>query len=78
LYEYQLAWRDCAANYGYVYEEYPTLEQFITLEGNVEHDSYPLSIVSNMGFEELYTLCPLDPIGGFGAWDPRDAIRPAD
>ncbi len=77
VYSYQLAWRDCAAEYGYVYERYPTLEELIALQGNFEHDDYPLSVTSNLDFQELYDLCPPDPIGGFGAWNPGDPINPA-
>ncbi len=76
LYAYQIAWQECAAGYGYAYEKYPTLDQFIALEANFEHDDYPLRISSELDFQGLYDLCPPDPVGGFAAWNPGDPINP--
>jgi hypothetical protein len=77
LYAYQLAWQDCATQYGMSYEKYPTLEEFISLEGTFSHDDFPLRIASDTNFEELYAACPPSPVGGFGAWNPGDPIQPA-
>ncbi len=37
----------------------------------------PLANISNEAARRLFEVCPQNPVGGFGNWDPGDPIAPA-
>ena len=77
LYAYQLAWIECAATQGIIYEDFLSLEELIASEGSYSLENDPLANISNEAARRLFEVCPQNPVGGFGNWDPGDPIAPA-
>ncbi|GBE22951.1 MAG TPA: hypothetical protein ENH00_01110 [Actinobacteria bacterium] len=75
LLAYQIALRDCVASLGHDVPEPPSLDQFIESNGNwTAYDMVPNLV--GPAWDELAKTCPQAPVGGFGAWNPGDPVRP--
>jgi len=69
LYAYNVAVLQCLESQGYSLPDPPSVEVFVESKGawNPYHD-VPIGNLA---------VCPQQPVGGFGAWDPGDPIKPA-
>jgi len=73
-YAYEVALAACLEDQGYSVSDPPSLDSFIDSQGywNPYFDlSVPLS-----DWVPLNRVCPQNPVGGFGAWNPGDPILP--
>ena len=75
-YAYRLAWIECAATQGIIYEDFLSLEEYIASEGSYSLENDPLANISNEAARRLFEACPENPVGGFGNWDPGDSVTP--
>ncbi|GBD84791.1 hypothetical protein BMS3Abin02_01185 [bacterium BMS3Abin02] len=73
LYAYEVALVGCIETQGYHVDNPPSVEAFVNDNGSwtsYEHIQEDVSISS------LTHVCPRQPVGGFGAWDPGDPVLP--
>ncbi len=66
---------ECLREHGFDVADPPSLDEFIELDGAWSpYGSLPP--LDPAAFEELDRACPQWPVGGYGAWDPGDPLRP--
>lgn len=76
IYQYNLALKVCLEAEGYDVPEPPSLEVYI--DTYLTDPWYAYENVNSLGPEgvAIEALCPQQPVGGYGAWQPGDPVQP--
>jgi len=75
-YAYRMAWIDCIEREAHIdWGPRITLDQLIEQAGSVDLPAgHPYAGLGNATLQRLDTACPARPPGGFGVWNPGDAV----
>ena len=75
VYAYRTELAECVRGQGYQVPDPPSLDVFVEEQGRWSpYDAVGVSAGSDG--DRLNQTCPQEPVGGFGVWDPGDAIVP--
>jgi len=75
VYAYRTELAECVRGEGYQVPDPPSLDLFVEEQGRWSpYDA--VGVLAGSDWDRLNQTCPQEPVGGFGVWDPGDAIAP--